>query len=164
MRSCHADIQAFSAYQFDKLPLVSRKENTVMCLQSDSTGKESTKALLSSDGKRNKILHVLTAIPILTSHIITLFGSNGKILFGSKWPVVLLINIRRDTLQLLSQITLTLRQWIGAFMGVLGCIARPRSTFFDGWFVRVMDKMEGISWAVIVGSIRLAGFTWPCMR
>jgi hypothetical protein len=52
-------------------------------------------------------------------------------------------------------------QWIGAFMGVVGYVARPRSTFFDGWFVRVMDKMEGISWALIVGSIRLAGLIYP---
>ena len=52
-------------------------------------------------------------------------------------------------------------QWIGALFGVIAFTARPRSTFFDGWFIRVMDRMEGCSWAVIVGSIRLAGLLMP---
>ncbi len=66
------------------------------------------------------------------------------------------LSVEKTDLHLLTSIIV--RQWLGAFIGVLGYAARPRSTFFDGWFVRVMDKMEGISWAVIVGSIRLAGY------
>ena len=54
-----------------------------------------------------------------------------------------------------------LMQWLASLFGLVGFITRPRPTFFDGWFIRVTDKLEGCSWAVIVGSVRLAGVGIP---
>jgi hypothetical protein len=85
-RTTLSGVQAFHSIHFNKILKASAKDNA-QCMQSDSTGQESAKSPLPSENTQKPTLGTSTAVQFVIRRLISFFKSNGKLHFGSNWPV-----------------------------------------------------------------------------